>query len=227
VLGVTWIPRRHHGIGPVLAAASVSYVIAIACGGKASTQGAAPEAPAVWSFNGNCGDGSAVACGNVVCPSFDGGTAAEPCDPPFASCVNSASEPYANKSFACEPTGHAVWSLNAYCGAPPFTDCAASAFAACAAFDGGGIAGEPCDTPLAECVVGDASVYACVPGGGDFWVFNGYCGEDAGALVQGCPAASGACPEIGEDAGVVGIPCSSPLERCIDVDAKIFVCTPR
>jgi hypothetical protein len=181
----------------------------------------------VWSFTGNCDAGLALACGDVVCPSLDGGTAAQACDPPFASCVNAATEPYGNKSFVCEPTGHAVWSLNAYCGAPPFTDCAASGFAACATFDGGVIAGQPCSTPLATCILGDTSVYACVPGGGDFWVFNGYCGQDAGPLVQTCSSDSGACPSIGDDADVVGTPCSSPLERCIGDDDKIFVCTPR
>jgi hypothetical protein len=210
-----------------VAAVCVSYAIAIACGGKASTlqDAAVPGVPAVWSFTGNCDAGLALACGNVVCPPFEGGTAAQACDPPFASCVNAP--PYANKSFVCEPTGHAVWSLNAYCGAPPFTDCAASGLAACATFDGGVIAGQPCSTPLAACSLGDALVYACVPGGGDFWVFNGYCGEDAGPLFQACSSDSGACPSFGDDAEVVGTPCSSALERCVNAEEKIFVCTPR
>ena len=209
----------------VLAAVCVSYVIAIACGGKATAPDAAvPEAPAVWSFTGNCDAGLALACSDVVCPAFDGGTAAQPCDPPFASCVNAA--PYANKSFVCAPTGHAVWSLSAYCGAPPFTDCTASGLAACGTFDGGGIAGEPCTTPLATCVVGDTAVYACVPGGGECWVFNGYCGEDAGPLFQSCAADGGVCPS-GGDAGVGGSACSSALERCVDGEERIFVCSPR
>lgn len=212
----------------VTVAVCASYLIAIACGGKATPQDAAPaEAAAVWSFNGNCGGGLTVACGSVVCPSLDGGTAAQPCDPPFASCVNAMTDASPNKSFACEPTGHAVWSLSAYCGAPPFTDCAASGFAACASFEGGAIAGQPCSTPLAGCILGDASVYACVPGGGEYWVFNGYCGQEAGPLVQTCSLDGAACPAMGNDAGVAGTPCSAPRERCLDVDDRIFVCTPR
>jgi hypothetical protein len=171
--------------------------------------------------------GLATTCGSVVCPSFDGGTAAESCDPPFVSCVNDTSDAGPDKSFACEPTGHAVWTLDAYCGTPPFTDCAASGFAACASSEGGAIAGHPCSAPLTACILWDAAVYACVPGGGSFWVFNGYCGEDEGALIQTCPLDSGACPSIGSDAEVVGTPCSLPRERCVNMDDKIFVCTPR
>ena len=216
--------RRLIVVGTVCA----SYLIVIACGGKAAPPDAAVlDAPAVWSFNGNCSAGLGGACTDVVCPSFEGGTAAQPCDPPFSSCVNAAADAGPDKSFACEPTGHAVWSLNAYCGAPPFTDCAVAGFAACASVDGGVIAGEPCSTPFAACILSDASVYTCVPGEGDYWVFNGYCAQEAGPLVQTCPLDGGACPSMRDDAEVTTAPCSSPRERCIDHDGRIFVCTPR
>jgi hypothetical protein len=173
---------------------------------------------AIWAFNGYCGAETDAACGTFAdCPTPAGGVATTECAAPFERCLAKAvvDSGVSDRIFACEPVGHPIWELNRLCD---FESCDGGDAAACEPFEGG-VAGQPCSTPLDRCLLNDQRVFVCQPGGTSVYVFNGYC--DAGQGTGTCDPSFDACaPTVG---GIAGSSCSVDRERCLNGE-KIFVC---
>jgi hypothetical protein len=174
---------------------------------------------ALWSFNAYCGDGT-----DAGCPVYDdctpvaGGVGATDCATPFARCLNKSGIPgLADRIFACEPLANAVWHPNRLCA---YEDCTAIEAGACTAFEGG-IAGQPCTTPLERCIF-IPKVFVCMPPGVRSYMFDGYC--DAGQGTPACDETFQPCAAA--DGGIPGSQCTTVMGHCLSGE-KIFVCAQR
>lgn len=222
------IPPRSTKLALSVAALAVGGRLLVQCDGRTA------DAPvtSVWSFNGYCGALVDAACPEAIACVFpDGGIAQTTCPTPFSECVGAGSLDggIASRVFACQPTGRAVWDLNAVCSFPGSL-CVTSDAApvACPSFEAG-IEGQGCSTTSARCI-SYGKKYVCLPGDTMEWVFNGYCGTGP---TKACNASSSACPLV--DGGVAGSPCDAAFARCLkeaapdagDAGEKIFVCAKR
>jgi hypothetical protein len=188
--------------------------------GEAPHDGGDPRpSRAIWAFSGVCGSAIAAACPAITdCPAPDGGLAATDCPTPLAHCLQRQSDEagIADRVFTCESVAGPVWDLDQLCS----VESCGPEVVTCSSFDGG-VAGQPCTTPLARCHLNQGT-FTCQPAGEQVYLLNGYC--DAGKGSPACGAGMDACTRSA--LGVSGSVCATAFERCLSGD-KIFVCAPR